>query len=156
HMWTFFVMTDPEHLDAALIDCVVVHLHKTFDPPSTRLTTPPFELTRVGWGTFTITCEIYWKNGIQAPTNPTTVNWPLNFKGGGSQQHIDVLLQIPRIDNSNNEDSAEQYRLRTTLDALLAECVVRSTEYGQPICNDVRWGGSSSADLERFSGRSSA
>ncbi|KNE72583.1 hypothetical protein AMAG_17026 [Allomyces macrogynus ATCC 38327] len=131
HMWTFFVMADSKHLDAALIERFVVRLHKTFEPPSITFTAPPFVLTRVGWGTFTIKCEIYWKHGIQAPTSPTAVKWRLDFKGEGSEKYFDVPLLIPRVDHS--EDNVERCRLRTTIDAILAECVARSDEYAQPI-----------------------
>ncbi|KAJ3366413.1 hypothetical protein GGF32_005415 [Allomyces javanicus] len=106
HLWTFYVHADPPHLDAVLIDRVVVHLHPTFRPASVTLTAPPFELKRLGWGIFNIAVEIYWKPSIQTPANPTVAEWLLDFTDDGSATHFDVPFLIPRADSNNGTASA--------------------------------------------------
>ncbi|KNE66016.1 hypothetical protein AMAG_10293 [Allomyces macrogynus ATCC 38327] len=106
HLWTFFVHADPPHLDAVLIDRVVVHLHPTFRPASVTLTAPPFELKRLGWGIFNIAVEIYWKLSIQTPANPTVAEWLLDFTDDGSATHFDVPFLIPRADDDGDTASA--------------------------------------------------
>ncbi|KAJ3362904.1 hypothetical protein GGF31_001293 [Allomyces arbusculus] len=114
HLWTFYVHADPPHLDAVLIDRVVVHLHPTFRPASVTLTAPPFELKRLGWGIFNIACEIYWKPSIQSPANPTVAEWLLDFTGDGSATHLDVPFLIPRADDQDADDTASALALHPT------------------------------------------
>ncbi|KNE57281.1 hypothetical protein AMAG_03013 [Allomyces macrogynus ATCC 38327] len=114
HLWTFYVHADPPHLDAVLIDRVVVHLHPTFRPASVTLTAPPFELKRLGWGIFNIACEIYWKPSIQTPANPTVAEWLLDFTDDGSATHFDVPFLIPRADDQNDDDTASALALHPT------------------------------------------
>ena len=42
---------------------MVFHLHPTFRDAVVEVAQPPFELKRVGWGTFEILAEIHLKDG---------------------------------------------------------------------------------------------
>ena len=47
----------------ALIKKVVFHLHQDFVPPSVEVTSPPYELSRIGWGTFDIEADVHCHDG---------------------------------------------------------------------------------------------
>src|SRR4051812_14190695 len=58
HEWTAFVKGgDP------VIESVVFHLHPTFKNPVIKVSAPPFELTRTGWGVFNVKMEVHLKSG---------------------------------------------------------------------------------------------
>lgn len=61
HSWTFFVRPSPSQ--SHLIHSVEVILHPTFTPSRVFLTSSPFELTRLGWGHFTLTVFVNLKEG---------------------------------------------------------------------------------------------
>lgn len=48
-----------------IVDNVVFNLHPTFNPPSIKVSKAPFELKRIGWGTFTITANITLKKEFE-------------------------------------------------------------------------------------------
>jgi transcription initiation factor IIF auxiliary subunit len=49
-----FYIRDPAGKPLDWIEKVVVDLHPTFNPPKVTLTKEPFEVNRIGWGTFQI------------------------------------------------------------------------------------------------------
>lgn len=59
HHWTFFVR--PSRPD--LIAQVEILLHPTFRPSRVFRTQPPYEISRKGWGYFTITAYVVLKQG---------------------------------------------------------------------------------------------
>jgi NAD-dependent SIR2 family protein deacetylase len=54
HNWGFRV--SEEHAD--LVESVTYTLHPTFHPPVTTVTEAPFEISRLGWGTFTVHIDV--------------------------------------------------------------------------------------------------
>ena len=58
-----------------LIVAVTVVLHPTFEPSRIHLDAPPFECTRVGWGTFDVGLEIKLADGRLMDTA-----WPLQLE----------------------------------------------------------------------------
>lgn len=91
HEWTFFIRSSrPE-----LVDHVMVDLHPTFRPRVLRLTDPPYEVRRRGWGWFIIEAEIVLKApytwvvdnaGTRQPGLELT--WTLDFDGRGRQGQV--------------------------------------------------------------------
>jgi hypothetical protein len=69
--------------------------HPTFRPPSLTIRKPPYEVRRLGWGTFTLEAEIVlrepysWNvntNGARQPGLELT--WTLVFEGRGRQGRV--------------------------------------------------------------------
>lgn len=62
HEWTVAVrFNKPE--DEALVQKVVFELHETFRDPIVEVQQPPFQLTRLGWGTFEVMITLHMKDG---------------------------------------------------------------------------------------------
>eukprot|EP00727_Mastigamoeba_balamuthi_P006497 m51a1_g2468 putative transcriptional sir2 family protein (467) ;mRNA; r:36099-37602 len=64
HRWTAFVRPAPEIATVdlwAVISSVTFELHPTFTPSSVKVTKPPYEVTRIGWGTFDVTVTVAWR-----------------------------------------------------------------------------------------------
>lgn len=91
HDWTFFVRTSrPE-----IVKEVRVNLHPTFRPPRLVLRNPPYEVRRLGWGTFTIEAVIVlkepysWVTGEGDERQPKLeLSWQLTFEGRGRQGRV--------------------------------------------------------------------
>jgi len=58
--WIFYVR-DPTGRSLDWIDRIRVILHPTFNPPEVTLKKEPFQIQRLGWGTFVIQCEVFLK-----------------------------------------------------------------------------------------------
>lgn len=91
HDWTFFVRTSRPDL----VKEIRVYLHPTFRPPRLTLRNPPYEVRRLGWGTFTIEAEIVLKSPYSwVVDNAGTVQsaleltWELDFEGRGRQGRV--------------------------------------------------------------------
>jgi len=57
-----------KHLES-VIDYVEFHLHEDFNPHNVKVKQMPFQVKRKGWGTFTVTVIVYWKESfVHAPT----------------------------------------------------------------------------------------
>ncbi|EON67555.1 hypothetical protein W97_06923 [Coniosporium apollinis CBS 100218] len=101
HEWKFFVR--PSRTD--IIDHVIIHLHPTFRSPVLGFEHPPYEVRRVGWGTFRIDAEIQLERGWQWVSNDaeTALNgqengslplhWYLDFVGHGSQGRVKLKIK---------------------------------------------------------------
>ena len=62
--WKLFFRTEEnEHVDK-YIKKLIIELHPTFKPKTIEFTKGPFELVRLGWGTFNIPIKIYWKDHL--------------------------------------------------------------------------------------------
>ncbi|KAF2635484.1 hypothetical protein P280DRAFT_484540 [Massarina eburnea CBS 473.64] len=92
HDWTFFVrLSRPD-----LVEHVHVNLHPTFRPPRVTLSKAPFEVRRLGWGTFTLQAVIVLKNPyvwVQSveedeKENELKLQWTLDFEGRGRQGRV--------------------------------------------------------------------
>ncbi|KAJ9641031.1 hypothetical protein H2201_002266 [Coniosporium apollinis] len=115
HEWKFFVR--PSRTD--IIDHVIIHLHPTFRPPVLGFEHPPYEVRRVGWGTFRIDTEIQLERGWQWVSNDadTALNgqengslplhWYLDFVGHGSQGRIKLKIKkVPILPTANSSPTA--------------------------------------------------
>jgi len=83
--WTMYVSlrgTASGHA-AALIERVVYKLHPTFRPATVTGLPPDFGLTRFGWGTFAVQCEIHWHRRLAMA--PKLVEHLLVFEGTGGR-----------------------------------------------------------------------
>merc|ERR1719409_1428317 len=61
YSWTIMVEDK-----SSQVKSVAFHLHPTFKPSKVQLTKKPFQLTRKGWGTFDIACDVAFQNGLKA------------------------------------------------------------------------------------------
>jgi hypothetical protein len=107
HDWTFFVRTSRPELVKEVrvflvshrphVSCVLLtaYQHPTFRPPRLTLRKPPYEVRRLGWGTFTLEAEIVLKepygwivdnSGVKQPGLELT--WTLDFAGRGRQGRV--------------------------------------------------------------------
>ncbi|KAF2486361.1 hypothetical protein BDY17DRAFT_261631, partial [Neohortaea acidophila] len=101
HAWTFFLRPSNPHL----LEEVHIHLQPTFRPARVIRTRPPFEVSRLGWGTFTVTAQILLKAGYswvhaEAQDSPDGaeggmlgVEWRLDFAGRGSMGRLRVRVR---------------------------------------------------------------
>lgn len=90
HEWTVFVRAGAEesrHAASTAIARVHFQLHPTFHPPKVTVEGPgPFEVTRVGWGTFPVTVTIEFKDG----RTPISHKHNLSFDEPESFDAVDV------------------------------------------------------------------
>lgn len=97
HDWTFFVRPSrPEMIEEVHID-----LHPTFNPPRIIRGRPPYDIRRLGWGTFTITANVMLKAGYSwlsgdaidspdgAKKGTLPLEWTLDFSGFGGKGSMD-------------------------------------------------------------------
>jgi transcription initiation factor IIF auxiliary subunit len=81
--WTLYVMLPGRRSQISqLIDHVDYELHPTFNPRTVSCHAPRFELSRIGWGTFPITCTIHWKAALRV--HPSVLTHELTFNEGGA------------------------------------------------------------------------
>ncbi|KAF2676908.1 hypothetical protein K458DRAFT_320863 [Lentithecium fluviatile CBS 122367] len=114
HDWTFFVrLSRPE-----LVDKVEVYLHPTFRPPSVTLRRAPFEVRRLGWGTFNIEATIWLKEGWSWVKEGSRVgerflrlDWELDFEGRGRQGRVRGRVRKDEV-VEGVEEEGEGRRLR--------------------------------------------
>lgn len=93
HEWTFFVK--PSRTD--IVEEVHIFLHPTFRQNHIIRTRPPYQISRLGWGYFTITASVILKAGYQwvsddaqdtpdgAPKGMLPLEWTLDFAGFGGK-----------------------------------------------------------------------
>jgi len=62
--WTVFVKGMDHSTAPSGVDSVTFHLHPDFKPKSVKITEPPFQLSRSGWGSFDVGVEIKTSDGI--------------------------------------------------------------------------------------------
>jgi len=104
HDWTFFVRPS----NKAMVEEVVVHLHKSFRNNKISLRHPPFELRRWGWGYFTIFVEVILKPGYTilhdeavetvegGYKNRLNLEWELSLDNDGAQGKLRVMVEKHR------------------------------------------------------------
>ncbi|KAG7096405.1 hypothetical protein E1B28_003848 [Marasmius oreades] len=81
HEWRFFV--SPSRTD--IIREVHISLHPTFRKSYIILEEPPYSITRVGWGTFTIEVKVFLKSGFSW-VSKDALNLPKDDVCAGSQE----------------------------------------------------------------------
>lgn len=79
HNWGLQV--DPE--SQPYVSDVTYKLHPTFHDPEVKVSTAPFKLERIGWGTFTVKIVVNLKNGKKVETEHE-----LTFKGTGDNVKV--------------------------------------------------------------------
>ena len=119
HQWTFFVR--PSRTD--IIEEVHMHLHHTFRPSRIIRTRPPYEVTRLGWGYFTVLAYVMLKPGYSwvsedaqdspdgAEKGMLGLEWTLDFDrfgGRGSMGRLKLKVKNQRdwhdVDVEEEED----------------------------------------------------
>ncbi|CAI6230724.1 unnamed protein product [Periconia digitata] len=110
HDWTFFVrVSRPE-----MVKEVRVYLHPTFRPPVVTLREPPFEVRRLGWGTFNIRVAVVleswfvWDAGSDAVGRELALEWMLDFEGRGMQRR--VRAKVRRVEGEDGESVSRRTR----------------------------------------------
>jgi len=63
HKWVVYVKSAEQKDLSEVVEKVEFKLHPTFFPPVVTVSESPFEVARIGWGTFKIGIVVYWKNG---------------------------------------------------------------------------------------------
>ncbi|EMC99099.1 hypothetical protein BAUCODRAFT_22388 [Baudoinia panamericana UAMH 10762] len=125
HRWTFFVR--PSRND--IIDEVQIFLHPTFRPSRIIRQRPPYELSRIGWGYFTIVAGVILKPGYSwvssdaedsrdgAPKGMLRLDWTLDFTsfgGTGAKGRHRLKVKNERgwadVDEEAERDEAEWSR----------------------------------------------
>ncbi|SMR46252.1 unnamed protein product [Zymoseptoria tritici ST99CH_1A5] len=93
HEWTFFVKSSRDDI----VEEVQILLHPTFRPSRVIRQRPPFEISRLGWGVFTLTAYIVLKAGYSwassdaedspdgAAKGMLPLEWTLDFDGFGGK-----------------------------------------------------------------------
>lgn len=102
HEWTLELRVD--ELDAAFINKVIYTLHPSFSEHIIEVIEPPFRLTRIGWGTFTVVAEIQLKDG-----RSLTVSHELSFdKPENFQTELLQLRLAPTATTSTQNHQSDQ------------------------------------------------
>ena len=121
HEWKFFVR--PSRTD--IIEEVHIHLHQTFRPPRIIRTRPPYEVTRLGWGYFTILANVMLKPGYSwvsedaqdspdgAEKGMLGLEWTLDFdrfEGRGSMGRLRLKVKNQRDWHDVSDEGEEDER----------------------------------------------
>ncbi|KAI5367093.1 Putative YEATS superfamily protein [Septoria linicola] len=126
HEWTFFVK--PSRTD--IIEEVQLVLHPTFRPNRVIRQRAPYEVKRLGWGTFTVTAYVILKAGYTwvsseaenspdgAPKGMLPLEWHLDFEGfGGKGSMGSCRLKVKNdrewhdVSDEEEEDDREWQRV---------------------------------------------
>jgi hypothetical protein len=86
HSWTLYCCPS----EPTLVKAVTVVLHPSFEPSRIFIQSAPFELTRVGWGTFDIRLEIKLADGRLLDTV-----WPLQLEQADQNTIIELQSAPP-------------------------------------------------------------
>ena len=101
----------------ALVEHVRFQLHPSFVPSSVTVPAPPFQLDKVGWGTFEVGVEVLFKDGRRlrhfhelefpdAHRNSRTFAVPdVSVGGNGSCLVLEIGNQYSSVDEATPEDS---------------------------------------------------
>lgn len=114
-------------MDCATVSLTTLQLtkrrHPTFRNPRVIIQWPPYEITRLGWGFFTIVVHIILKAGYswdsaEAEDAPDggekgmlPLEWMLNFSGGGAQGRCRVKVRRQK-ENMDRETQIQGERVR--------------------------------------------
>lgn len=118
HDWTFFVK--PSRTD--IIEEIHIHLHPTFRQNHIVKTRSPYSISRLGWGTFTITASVVLKAGYSwvsedaqdspdgAVKGSLPLEWTLDFDGFGGKGSMGRCRLKVKNDRDWRATDAEQER----------------------------------------------
>ena len=119
HAWTFFVRLSL----SAIIEEVQIFLHPTFRPPRVIKTFPPYEVSRLGWGVFSVTAHVMLKAGYSwlseeaerapdgAEKGMLPLSWVLDFDGEGRQGRCRLKVKS-EVGADDEEGVGERERAR--------------------------------------------
>lgn len=112
HLWSFYVKASGEEIIQEMRIGLVCKRdpwwslictnkshglkHRTFSPQHVLLTTPPYKVTRTGWGYFIIDVEIWLKPGYhwcESNERFLYLEWKLDFRGVGSSQSYEYTVK---------------------------------------------------------------
>jgi hypothetical protein len=118
HLWSFFVQASGEEViqevaiylvgiswihpnlqfEYIVLIAVFTLKHPTFLPPGLILTKPPYRVTRIGWGYFSIRVTILLKPGYiwhAEKSRSLELTWKLDFEGFGSSasDSYDIVIE---------------------------------------------------------------
>ncbi|KRX00943.1 hypothetical protein PPERSA_09549 [Pseudocohnilembus persalinus] len=77
-------------------------LHESFAQPLVQVGKPPFQVTRRGWGYFTIVIKIYWKQWLSIQ-KPTEIEHELCFTNGGAKKHYTLKYNALKVEEEKNK-----------------------------------------------------
>ena len=98
HKWMVYVRSGPNEPPLhTYVNCVRFFLHPTYSPHDiVQLTTPPYHLTRLGWGEFPIRVQLHFKDPTHKPVDIIHCLKLDNTRTGqqmlGSETNVDVEL----------------------------------------------------------------
>lgn len=81
HEWTVYVKSQ----DDPQIKSVLFELHPTFSPPAVTISQSPFQVTRTGWGIFTVNITVTMKSG-----EVHKLDHKLSFKEDKTERSVDI------------------------------------------------------------------
>jgi len=90
HKWVIYVKAANGVNLESYIENVEFHLHPTFSPPSITVTEPPYSISRLGWGTFTIKVIINWKPQFHQPQ--LLHSHDLSFSAPDTFNNVKIIL----------------------------------------------------------------
>jgi len=102
HKWTMFVRAANGTSLDQVVEYVDFELHPTFDPPTIRVTKPPYSIRRLGWGTFEVTVRITWKTQLGIP--PSTFTHMLRFSQPETSKVVTPIYQDKDTDSEIEVD----------------------------------------------------
>lgn len=92
HKWTVYVKLPDGRDDgsdlAELVESVAFDLHPTFTPAKVQVSSAPFSITRIGWGTFEVGVTLQWKKHLGR--KPSHFTHHLSFKGPKTASSLPV------------------------------------------------------------------
>ncbi|KAH7047588.1 hypothetical protein B0J12DRAFT_128836 [Macrophomina phaseolina] len=110
HEWSFFVRLG----ETEMVEEVQIVLHPTFRPSRIIRAAPPYQITRIGWGRFTIQAYIILKAGYSwisedaqaapdgADKGMLPLEWMLSFDGDGSMGRCRLKIRNEAISNESS------------------------------------------------------
>ncbi|CAF0764454.1 unnamed protein product [Adineta steineri] len=93
HEWTLFIRFDNDDQNdiGQYIKQIQINLHPTFTPSQIILDKPPFRLTRIGWGVFTVHISIEFH--AKWNKSDLVTNWFLSFTNTGNHKVMEIGFQ---------------------------------------------------------------
>ncbi|CDW73750.1 yeats family protein [Stylonychia lemnae] len=102
HKWKVFIRIVRSREDKAIlkasqfIEKVVFTLDPSFIEDEIEIKKEPFELSKIGWGTFDIPIEIFFKKET-GKTDTVSLNHLLNFDGNGETKYFTVAFDKLKV-----------------------------------------------------------
>jgi transcription initiation factor IIF auxiliary subunit len=108
HKWCMFVKTNGEE-EKNYIRKVEFGMHPTFGCTEIEVKSAPFEISRIGWGTFDIPVKVFLNKSLKV-SKPLELSHCLSFEGSGETKVY--ILKIPKT--SLIQEKKEEVKTQTT------------------------------------------